>query len=665
MNNRLCIESHDRAAFYAALRSQNLKPFWLESPPPHSKLSRHSIIGINPKRTLTVKANKLYEHGKEIGSALELFNEFEQTAHKKTSASRFFPAWIGYFAYEYASYLGLPTHRGEKSLNPHDALFFYFEEGFVWNEAELIEQPETLTLDHLRETINAIAHTPPQIQQLKPFNEIAFKHGVEQVKERILNGVVYQANLSERFSFEPKGIDPLQVFLGLLENNPSPFMGLIEHEGWALVSGSPERLFQYSDGHLRARPIAGTRKRGATEELDTIQRQLLLSDPKELAEHSMLVDLLRNDVAAVCKPGSTHVSEAFSIERYSHVMHLVSEIQGKSSLKLLDVFRSLFPGGSITGAPKIAAMQTIADFESSMRGPYTGSLGYVSSGYGTDFNILIRSLHMNANQGVLSAGAGVVIDSDANREYDEIERKAEGLKHVLGTGKKGLKPEVPQSGSTWLPPQPPSTAKANVLFVENNDSFSHNIVDYLRTLGADVTVLYPDAPSPLPEAAEARDRRHSFSHVVVGPGPGTPHDWPNTLYWIKEAIETGTPLLGICLGHQALGLHFGAILTRGPHPVHGEAQLIEHGGTGLFRGLSSPTPLARYHSLVLNSLPSDLECTARNNEGLVMAIRHKTLPAFGVQFHPESFLSTGGLSILANFLHNVDASNANLIEMVS
>ena len=318
-------------------------------------------------------------------------------------------------------------------------------------------------------------------------------------------------------------------------------------------------------------------------------------------------------------------------------------------------------------------MREIERLEPVARGAYTGSLGYVSA-RGCDFNILIRSITFAAGNGYLSAGGGIVIESDPETEYLETRHKAEALLHVLGHGKEGEAPAAPRRADSWRPPRPRGVHPARVVFLENHDSFSYNIVNYLRMLGAEVAVLDQSEGPRFGGLPFIEDDR--ATHLIVGPGPGDPATAGCTVQWVEAALEAELPFLGVCLGHQALGVACGARLRRAPHPVHGEDHRMHHTGRGPFAGLPDPAPFTRYNSLVLDRLPSALTLEAwsaavggrvgepeelesgRTGRGLaadpdgrlVMAVAHRDRPAWGVQFHPESMLSPYGLDLLANFL---------------
>lgn len=424
-------------------------------------------------------------------------------------------------------------------------------------------------------------------------------------------------------------------------SNQSPHMGMLAHEDWWLLSGSPERLFSLHDGIIKTRPIAGTKKRGSSEAEDEALSSKLRACPKENAEHAMLVDLMRNDLNKVCTPGSVHVSEDRTVEFYSHVMHLVSEVSGECLRPLRDIMAALFPGGTITGAPKTAAMASIVGLEPTPRGPYTGSLGYISSGYGCDFNILIRSVYKHQAKAWTQAGAGIVIESEPEQEWLEVNKKAQFVSDILSGNVSVRALKAPLMGPALPKTRANAERNVRIAFLENHDSFSFNIVEALELLGAQVEVF---TKTPTPGAAQ------SFSHMVIGPGPGSPTSNPHIFDWIQKALAQNQPLLGICLGHQALGQHFGGSITRAPRPVHGTSWAITHQGQGLFAGLPSPAHFARYHSLVLQQAPADFLVDAVSADDCIMAIRHKTKPFFGLQFHPESYLSDLGYRLLNAFL---------------
>jgi para-aminobenzoate synthetase component 1 len=267
------------------------------------------------------------------------------------------------------------------------------------------------------------------IHGIKPaFQKKEFIHAVQRIQHYISQGDVFQVNLSVRQSRKLE-TSPEDIYEALRLINPSPYMGLLRFSGFSLVSGSPELLVQLEDGRLRTRPIAGTRPRGNNADEDQRLAGELIANEKERAEHVMLVDLERNDLGRISKYGTVRVQDFMVIEYYSHVMHIVSEVtselaEGKDAF---DVIAATFPGGTITGAPKIRTMEIIEELEPVRRGPYTGSMGWIDYNGNMEFNIIIRTLVAVQGVGYVQAGAGIVIDSIPEREYTESLNKAKAL----------------------------------------------------------------------------------------------------------------------------------------------------------------------------------------------------------------------------------------------
>ncbi|MBM7569290.1 anthranilate synthase component I family protein [Paenibacillus sacheonensis] len=261
-----------------------------------------------------------------------------------------------------------------------------------------------------------------------PFSQEAYQSAVERIREYIAAGDVFQVNLSQRQD-RPSQADPRELYEWLRLVNPSPYMGYMSAPDFQLVSASPELLVELSDGKLVTRPIAGTRRRGRTEEEDRRMADELLGTEKERAEHIMLVDLERNDLGRISAFGTVKVEELMVIEYYSHVMHLVSQVEGRlaDGKDAYDVIGATFPGGTITGAPKIRTMEIIEELEPTRRGPYTGSMGWIDYNGDMEFNIIIRTMLVKEEVVHIQAGAGIVIDSLPEREYVESMNKAKAL----------------------------------------------------------------------------------------------------------------------------------------------------------------------------------------------------------------------------------------------
>ncbi|AHV95007.1 anthranilate synthase component I family protein [Paenibacillus sabinae] len=260
------------------------------------------------------------------------------------------------------------------------------------------------------------------------FTREKFQQAVLDIQEYIRQGDVFQVNLSLRQEAKLNS-SPEEVYEWLRRLNPSPYMGLLRSPGFALSSASPELLVKLHGDEVSARPIAGTRRRGLTPAEDAAMEAELRGSVKETAEHIMLVDLERNDIGRVSAYGTVHVPELMTVERYSHVMHLVSQVNGRiaEGKDAYDTIAAMFPGGTITGAPKVRTMEIIEELEPVRRGPYTGSIGWIDYGGNMELNIIIRTLVVKDGTGYIQTGAGIVIDSDPYREYRECHNKAKAI----------------------------------------------------------------------------------------------------------------------------------------------------------------------------------------------------------------------------------------------
>ncbi len=257
-----------------------------------------------------------------------------------------------------------------------------------------------------------------------------FLAAVAEIRERIADGDVYQVNLARhwRATANPE-VRAADLYRRLRKTNPAPFAGIATRGDWAVISSSPERLVRCRDGSVETRPIAGTRPTADDPALEESRRQDLLANPKERAEHIMLIDLERNDLGRISEPGSVTVDEFMVVESYAHVHHIVSNVRGrlKRGVSPGDIIQAMFPGGTITGCPKVRCMQIIAELEQGARGPYTGSMGYLNRDGSCDLNILIRSFVLRGRELAFAAGSGIVADSDPVRELEETRAKAKGL----------------------------------------------------------------------------------------------------------------------------------------------------------------------------------------------------------------------------------------------
>ena len=298
------------------------------------------------------------------------------------------------------------------------------------------EAPEVVAemREALAGRLGAEPAVPPPALEIEVDDGERFQDGVDRIREYILAGDVFQVNLSRGWRARAADpLDPVALYRRLAEANPAPFAGLARLPGGSLLSSSPERLVSSRGGRVDTRPIAGTRPRGGSPGRDRELSDELIAHPKERAEHVMLIDLERHDLGRVCQPGSVEVDELMVIESYAHVHHIVSNVTGRlrPDASPVDVIRAVFPGGTITGCPKVRCMEIIAELEQVGRGPYTGSMGYLGLDGRLDLNILIRSMWVTGREVHFRTGAGIVADSEPVSELAETEAKARGLLRAL------------------------------------------------------------------------------------------------------------------------------------------------------------------------------------------------------------------------------------------
>ncbi len=275
-----------------------------------------------------------------------------------------------------------------------------------------------------------ISSASPVVIKMQADPEPRYLQQTEQVKRYIYDGDVFQVNLSRKWQAPlPEALDSATLYRQLCKKNPAPFSGLAQLQNLTVISSSPERLVRVKDRQVETRPIAGTRPRHAQDGQDRALKSELIGHPKERAEHIMLIDLERNDLGRICQPGSIEVNELMAVESYAHVHHIVSNVRGQLRDKVTpaEVIRAVFPGGTITGCPKERCMAIIAELEQEARGAYTGSMGYLNLNGDMDLNILIRTITTDAEHITLRAGAGLVADSDAEKELQETAHKARGM----------------------------------------------------------------------------------------------------------------------------------------------------------------------------------------------------------------------------------------------
>lgn len=426
-------------------------PFLLESLSGRSAHSRFDILFAFPGDELacdaagTLRGPGVHGPGTFL-SALDAWWARERSVPSATSWP-FTGGWFVYLGYELAAqvepHLRLPPYSASVPMafaTRVPAAILIDRES---SSAVLIAEPGyealvTLMEADLRRSTDSAAtpvHSGAPASLADEDDPTQFLNAVRAAKEYIFAGDVFQVNLSRGWSGHlPADTDAVDLYARLRQSNPAPFAGLMRRRDWYLASSSPERLVRVTGRIVDTRPIAGTRPRGTSTAHDLQQWQTLLSHPKERAEHVMLIDLERNDLGRVCEPGSVRVSELMVLESYRHVHHIVSNVQGRLREHITpgQVLAAVFPGGTITGCPKVRCMEIISELEKAGRGPYTGSFGYLNRDGSLDMNILIRTLSIHGSHWSVRAGAGIVADSIAERELDETRAKAKGLLTALG-----------------------------------------------------------------------------------------------------------------------------------------------------------------------------------------------------------------------------------------
>ncbi len=428
--------------------NQGGNSFLLESVEGGERMARYSFIGTEPYKTLSTSIED------NINPLLLIAEEMNK--HKMVPVAdlpRFCGGAVGYLGYEVARrFEDLPLPSADPLALP-EALFMFVDTMLVFDH--ITHKIKILSHVHLdgnvedeyQKAINRIENLADRLNQpLKPkhyvkitaaptnselssnFSKAEFERAVDRIKRYITAGEAIQVVLSQRLS-QAVSVAPFEIYRALRSLNPSPYMFFLDFKDFHIIGASPEILVRVENGMVMTRPLAGTRPRGKDQGQDRALEQELRSDEKERAEHIMLVDLGRNDIGRVSRPGTVEVSDLMDVERYSHVMHLVTHVQGKlrPELSIFDALQACFPAGTVSGAPKIRAMEIIAELEPEKRGPYAGAAGYFSFSGNMDMAISIRTMVVNHGVAYVQAGCGIVYDSVPEREYQETMNKAQAL----------------------------------------------------------------------------------------------------------------------------------------------------------------------------------------------------------------------------------------------
>ena len=484
-----------------------------------------------------------------------------------------------------------------------------------------------------------------QATAAREFEKGAYADIVRKAQEYFRRGDLFEVVPSQTF-YESCPDPPSEIFRRLRERNPAPYATLINlGQREYLVGASPEMFVRGEGIRIETCPISGTVSRGNDALSDADQILKLLSSEKEESELTMCTDVDRNDKSRICVPGSVRVIGRRQIEMYSRVIHTVDHVEGilRPEYDALDAFLAHTWAVTVTGAPKIWAMRFIESNERSCRAWYGGAIGFLGFDGNMNTGLTLRTIRIKDGIAEVRAGSTLLIDSIPEDEERETELKAMAFIDAIG------RPRESRGGSAHSGFAEDAGSGKRVLLVDYEDSFVHTLANYLRQTGADVmTVRTGISRSRLTELMDAYDP----DLVFLSPGPGQPSDFDISLA-VDAALERALPIFGVCLGLQGIVEYFGGTLGVLPYPMHGKASRVtvltgqagQAGQTGqagtLFEGFPRSFTVGRYHSLYADRdrLPPELSVTAETEDGVVMAIEHRTMPVAAVQFHPESIMT--------------------------
>ena len=425
-------------------------PFFLDSSFDLKGLGRYSFLGASPYKIIrskgkTVEAETFYGNYRYQGDVFDFIGEeLKRFSIASDHHIPFLLGGVGYFSYDLLHLLEEIPSKNTDDTGLLDCHIAFYDTSIAFDHYENKGYVVSVTenkLDEVIELLKKVGEAHPTLTGHRPpttghynsnFTREDYIKAVQKAKEYIAAGDIYQVNLSQRFSTEID-ISPYDLYLRLREASPAPFSAYLDFGKAAVLSSSPERFLKVDGGYIETRPIKGTRPRGDSAEKDErLKRELEVSD-KDRAEHIMIVDLERNDLGRVCKYGTVRVEENMTVESFAQVHHMVSSVTGelKKGVSLMDIIKATFPGGSITGAPKVRAMEIIEELEPTKRGVYTGSIGYIGFNGKMDLNIAIRTMLVTDEKVHFSVGGGIVADSDPEAEYQETLDKAKGMLEAL------------------------------------------------------------------------------------------------------------------------------------------------------------------------------------------------------------------------------------------
>lgn len=418
-----------------------------------NSLGRYSIIATHPYLKL-VKGEKFTVNGEISGEGFETFVKRYLREHREDNPTELplVSGAVGYFSYDYGREKEGVATRHDKEVDIPDCVLFFYDSFII--EDHVKKKLFLVVNGHGQDCEAGMAKLQSLVERaggymddtyplpespaggaVSNFAKDEYKEAVREMIRYIFEGDIYIANMTRQLRIT-SAMPPYEMFRRLRRANPSPFGGYFNYGDFQIISASPERFLQMKNRRVRTRPIKGTRKRGIAPEEDAALRRELELSQKDRSELLMIVDLERNDLNRVCVPGSVRVTELFTVEAYATVFHLVSNVEGelREGLTVMELLEAAFPGGSITGAPKLRAMELIDGMEHGRRNLYTGSIGYLSLDGDCDFNIVIRTALFQDGVYHLGVGGGITCESDPGFEYEETEQKARAFLHVFGLG---------------------------------------------------------------------------------------------------------------------------------------------------------------------------------------------------------------------------------------
>lgn len=479
---------------------------------------------------------------------------------------------------------------------------------------------------------------------------------VETVRQGMKRGDYYEVVLRQKFQAPYSG-SSADLFERIQKASPSPYEFFLQLGDESLIGASPEMFVRVEGSRIETCPISGTARRTGDPMRDADAIRELLSSVKEESELTMCTDVDRNDKSRVSLPGSVEVIGRRLIESYAGVFHTVDHVVSELEppYDALDAFLTHMWAVTVIGAPKKWAAQAIENLEKDARGWYGGAVGMLSLTGDINTGILIRTIHLKNGVAEYPVGATILYDSIPAAEEQETRSKATGFFRVLEALAAEQAPAAAATARRRAAPKSKPGDGVKMLLVDNEDCFIHTLANYARQTGADVVTYRSGFPLEL----IGKIQPHL---ILISPGPGRPADFgvPDL---VRHGAQLGVPMFGVCLGLQGIVEAFGGELGVLDYPMHGKPSIVTHHNQGVFEGLPAAIKVGRYHSLyaIREKLPAVLEITAESEDGVIMGVRHRSLPVEAVQFHPESLLTLEdriGLRLIENAVRQLAAAGS-------